>query len=298
MQQNYICDNPLVRIRQLKDLTCSNGSCYRIVLRGHSRSTKSGCRCCDFTDGTVSFYLPQGKDSAGGMECMPCRDNESDGLAIEFSEELTKADGATSLQPQKYSFFRYLYKESLHISAKEKMQIERLMKDVGSELEWGFDKYTTSLIVNKLEELLTYCKRFYDRQFQIRGEACHCLMDKIKQLVDGQITANRSADLTEDSIETIAREMQMSAAYMEDYLLANTGNTTGEYIRKRQLELARKALVSGNTPIADIAASLGYSSARSLSIVFTKIYGCTPAEYRYATKACRCCCDRTKSAKG
>lgn len=282
MHNSKICETTLVRVLPLGDLHQRRGDEYAIVLRGKTNNTKAGCRCCDFKDGTVSFYRPDNAcapDGSGGMECMPSNCGESGGKALLFSEKLLRCS-ESAWKPEDFSFFSYYYKESLHISAREKEKLENILAAIQEEQEWGFDEYSCRLILRKIEIMLIYCKRFYDRQFQIRSEACSCQIKKIEEAAETTIRKRHSAEATIEAVAEIAGETGMSAAYLTDYIKQSNGLSLEDFMQRRQLALACKELKKTDKCSCSIALETGYRSARQMRMVFENVYGMTPKEYR------------------
>lgn len=282
MHNSKICETTLVRVLPLNELRQRRGDQYAIVMRGKTSNTKAGCRCCDFKDGTVSFYRPDSEyitDGNGGMECMPSNCGEGDGRALLFSEELLRCS-ESAWKPDDFSFFSYYYKESLHISAREKEKLESIIASIQEEQEWGFDKYSCRLILREIEMLLIYCKRFYDRQFQMRSEACSCQIKKIEEAAETRIRKSRSAEATTQAIAEIAGDTGMSAAYLTDYIKQSNGLSIEDFMQRRQLAMACRELKETDKCTCTIAKELGYRSARQMRLVFENVYGMAPKEYR------------------
>jgi AraC family transcriptional regulator, transcriptional activator of pobA len=70
-----------------------------------------------------------------------------------------------------YSFFSYDVQEALHLSEYEKNTVLECLMKIDHELKQGFDKHSKKLIVSNIELFLSYCVRFYDRQFITRDHA-------------------------------------------------------------------------------------------------------------------------------
>lgn len=282
MHNSKICETTLVRVLSPTDMRERRDDEYAIVLSGKKSNAKAGCRCCDFKDGSVSFYRPRKPyvaEQNAGMECIPDCQNESDGIVLLFSEELLRCS-ESAWKPEDFSFFSYCYKESLHVSAREKEKLGCIIRSIMEEQEWGFDKYSCRLILRKIEMLLIYCKRYYDRQFQIRSEACRCQISKIEEAAEERIRRSKSAEATPEAIDEIATAVGMSAAYLSDYILQNNGMSVKEFLQRLQLDMARRALTETTDCTCHIAKDLGFRSARQMRIVFESVYGMTPKEYR------------------
>lgn len=276
------CFSSLVKVVSPSELRTSDFiDYYAAILKGRACSANAGCRQCDFLDGTMSFFRPQA--AAGGTgkhaEFHYCINDKHTGWAVLFSKELLCCS-ETAWKPEDFSFFGYSYKESLHVSCREKEKLEQCISDIKDETEWGIDKYSCRLILRKIEQLLIYCKRFYDRQFQTRSEACRCLMNKIDEAIDKEISLRHNAEASPAATGDIAEKLQMSPAYLADYILFSNGYTLNEYFHRRQIYMAQEMIVNTGTAFADIAKETGFSSSRQLTAIIQKICGFTPKELR------------------
>lgn len=67
---------------------------------------------------------------------------------------------------------------------------------------------------------------------------------------------------------------------LQRFFVLNTGITLTEYIRRRKLNEAVKALKESNEKIVDIAVRMGYGSSDAFSLAFKKLFGASPTEVR------------------
>ncbi|RCX19334.1 AraC family transcriptional regulator [Anaerobacterium chartisolvens] len=84
----------------------------------------------------------------------------------------------------------------------------------------------------------------------------------------------------EISIDSIARQVNISPFYFQKGFSLLCGFTVTEYIRKRRLALAGSELVSTDAKVIDIALKYSYDSPDSFTKAFTRFHGITPAMVR------------------
>lgn len=282
MNGTACCYTDIIRVVPLAEVTANDTEKYYLIeISDRPHNTKSEGLSCDFKDGTVSFSLPSSTRHGERHDTRRCC-HAADGQAVMFSPTLLCCSENT-WKPEDYTFFHYQHKEALHISCKEKEVLERAVSSIKSETEWGVDKYSCRLILRKIEILLIYCKRFYDRQFLTRSDACRCIMSKINATIDEAIAANHSAEASVQTVTAIADKLNMSSAYLSDYIFFKNGHSIKEYMQLRQMEKARQMVTDTSVPIADIARSLGFKSQFQLVTVFKKVYGLSPNECRTMT---------------
>lgn len=84
------------------------------------------------------------------------------------------------------------------------------------------------------------------------------------------------------SLSEIAERVGYSPCYCSEQFHKAAGMTIREYISKRKLYAAAKALQRSHEPIVDIAIDCGFSSQQALTRAFRQAFGCSPAAYRKA----------------
>jgi AraC family transcriptional regulator len=87
--------------------------------------------------------------------------------------------------------------------------------------------------------------------------------------------------ITDDiSIDSLAKQVNISPFYFQKSFSLLCGFTVMEYIRKRRLALAGSELVSTDAKVIDVALKYGYDSPDSFTKAFTRFHGITPAMVR------------------
>lgn len=81
-------------------------------------------------------------------------------------------------------------------------------------------------------------------------------------------------------ISDIAKQIHLSPSYFAIYFKNKTGINLRDFILDEKMEYARKELLYTDTPVTDIAYSLGYGDYRSFSRAFKNIHKITPTEFR------------------
>lgn len=100
------------------------------------------------------------------------------------------------------------------------------------------------------------------------------------------ITVEKMVKWVEDNLrnDPTLEKMASYVGYSEWYCSSKfhevTGVTFKEYVSKRKLSLAAKALLETNDRILDVALSYGFSSNEAFSRAFCKEYGCSPRKFR------------------
>ncbi|MAM61947.1 AraC family transcriptional regulator [Maritimibacter sp. UBA3975] len=82
------------------------------------------------------------------------------------------------------------------------------------------------------------------------------------------------------SLDTLAEVAALSRFHFHRVFTAVTGETLAYFIRRVRLHRAAMELLSGDLPVAEVAAKMGYDNTRSFSRTFRDAFGRTPSEFR------------------
>ncbi len=102
---------------------------------------------------------------------------------------------------------------------------------------------------------------------------------------------NRAIDVIEKnlrsslSLKNIAKEAGLSKWHFQKVFRGITGDTVKEYILKRRLSLAAKALLDSDKKVLDVAIDLGFESHEVFTRAFKRVFEITPTEFRNSRTA-------------
>lgn len=250
---------------------------YQVILGEYGCGHKAlGRKDCDYSDGTILFIAP---GESVEMENIHPSQNQR-GWMLAFHPHIIP-DTSLGLHFDDYSFFSYDKHEALHISRREKNVFMRCLKNINDELGRTVDCHSQTLITKSISLLLDYCKRFYDRQFILRSEENIHLIAKTEKTIYDYFRYNTSKTKGLPSASYCAGLLGISSAYFNDLLKNETGNSFGEYVEVKRIELAKIWLREGEKSVAGIARGLGYSSTEYFSRLFEKVTGYNPSECKF-----------------
>lgn len=247
-----------------------DADCYAVSFRHRAcDSEKYGRKYYDFSDMTVLFTAPhKGFDLA--------TDN---GKMLVFQPALAECT-PLGAHLNDYTFFKYRPNEALHLSHCEEKVAMRCLDAIGDELCWGVDEYSKGIISNIIDLLLSYCRRFYNRQFITRHNANTDSIAAFDGIADQYLRSGQAATRGLPTRSFFAKQLDMSAEYLDDMLKNETGKTVSEYIQLRRMSIAKQLLMGTGMTTSAIAETLGFSTEGCFATVFKKTTGCTPDEYR------------------
>lgn len=242
---------------------------------------EGGCDCCgrkyyDYSNATMVFLTP-------GEIFRMNRDNTlpDKGWLLAFHPDLLHSTTLKS-RIDGYTFFFYRKEEALHLSQRETAKVTCCLENIEDELHHSIDAHSSTILSRHIELLLDYCSRYYERQFITRENKNKMILEKLEKMLGEYIASGKLQEGKRPASAEFAGRLNLSTAYFDDLLKFETGKTLAEHFQLKCLCVAKKMLLeAGNTP-AVVAHRLGYPSVQYFSLVFKKVTGIAPNEYRYS----------------
>ena len=232
-----------------------------------------GCGKYDYRKGSVICVAPGqigGKEDTGELVNLT-------GWALLFHPDLLHG---TFLERtiKEYSFFEYRVNEALHMTDEEHDLLNSLMQQLEKEIERSRDQLQDAIIVNYIGLILSFCQRFYNRQFLTRKLENTDKLMKFDGLLREYFDENRQLQHGLPTVQYCADRLFMSANYFGDMIKKTTGDTASNYIRRYVIQRAKNELASG-AGVAQVAYMLGFEYPQHFSKMFKRQTGMTPSEY-------------------
>jgi AraC-like DNA-binding protein len=179
-----------------------------------------------------------------------------------------------------YHFFSYNTNEALHISEKERQLVLDLFSKIKTELELGVDKHSKKLIATNIELFLSYCERFYDRQFITRENVNKGILERFETILNDYFQGEKSQIIGLPSVAWCAEQLNLSSNYFGDLIKRQTGKSAQEYVQNKVIEVAKERVFDTNKSITELAYELGFKYPQHFNRLFKQRVGFTPKEYR------------------
>ena len=248
---------------------------YSISIKyGNSCELKYGRNNYDYQDGTLVFIAPRQIISVEQQE-----EFQPKGFALVFHPDLIRG---TSLGQhiKNFTFFSYDVHEALHLSEKELEIVLECFKKIEFELQQSVDKHSKHLIVSNIELFLSYCVRFYDRQFITRDNINSDVLTKFESLLNSYFESENPQKIGIPTVAYIADQLHLSANYFGDLIKKETGKTALEYIQLAIIDAAKEKIHLPGKSVNEIANGLGFKHPQHFSRFFKQHVGYSPNEYR------------------
>ena len=230
----------------------------------------------DYQEGTLVFIEP-GQEF--GLEYKGVGPVTSSGWGLIFEKELL--EGSPLKQKMRdYHFFSYAISESLHISNKERALVIDLFKKFNEELHHPIDKTSRELLLNYLEMLLNYSKRFYDRQFNTREHGLTNISQKFTTLLIEYYSDQKQLKFGRPNVTYCAEEFNLSSNYFGDLVKQQLGISAQGFIQDFLLDRAKTLFHTEQHSIKEVSYALGFEYPNHFSRFFKEKTGMTPTAWK------------------
>lgn len=274
--------HPLITVIDLKNVSRSDENfadylysldLYTVVYKKFKGSLKYGRSSYDFQEGTLMFTAPN-------QVMSPSADTEiEEGWFLAFHPDFTY--GSTLAKKiQKYSFFQYESNEALHISEDEKALLDEVIVRIKKEYSQNIDRHTQGLILNQIEMLLSYCDRYYDRQFFTRSKIGNDVTQRFESLLNDYFNDEQLINKGIPEVKYFAEKLNLSPNYLSDLLSKYTGKTTIEHIHLKLVDKAKNILLGTTKSVSEIAFELGFEHPSHFTKIFKSKTGNAPLHFR------------------
>lgn len=239
------------------------------------------CSCCgrryyDYSNATMVFLTPGEIFRMNEEKTLP-----SKGFLLVFHQDLLFQ---TTLRNHinNYTFFHYRKEEALHLSQRETEKITCCLWNIEEELHHPIDTHSRTILSRHIELLLDYCTRYYERQFITRENKNKDILERMEQLLNEYIESGKLQNGKEPTPTYLAGNLNLSTSYFNDLLKFETGKTFEQYFQLKRLDVAKRMLLKSDATSTVVAKQLGYPNVQCFSLVFKKIIGVAPNNYRYS----------------
>jgi AraC family transcriptional regulator, transcriptional activator of pobA len=278
-------EHPLISLIQhadVKNISPDNSKSFVInfyiisIKKSFKGKMRYGKNYYDFDEGTMGFISPGQVISVDDDESRDCS-----GWSLMFHPDFIR-HYALAKSISNYGFFSYDTNEALHLSDKEDVLVENLIKNIEQEYHSSIDQFSQDVMVSHLELLLNYANRFYNRQFITRKTASSDLLTKMEQLLTSYFEGNNVQQQGLPTVQYISERLYVSPHYLSDMLRTLTGQNTQQHIHNKLIEKAKEILTTTSLSVGEIAYQLGFEYPQSFNKLFKSKTNLSPLQFRSA----------------
>ena len=245
---------------------------YQITLKKDCPcKTQYGQTPYDFDEGVMSFFSPKQVNILEAGNFIP-----QIGWSLSIHPDFFRGY-ALSEKLKTYDFFHYAVNEALILSDEEQNAIETIFGQIEKEANLPIDEFSQDVIISNIDLLLTYCNRYYHRQFITRKHNNSELLSKFENFLNSYFTEK---EISLPTVNYFASKLNLSPKYLSDCLKQLTGQTAQQHIHDRLIEKAKEKLTNTELSVSEIAYQLGFDYPQSFSKLFKTKTNLSPLEFR------------------
>ncbi len=203
------------------------------------------------------------------------------GRMLAFRPELLKGTGL-GRDFYMFNFFDYEVGEALELYDTELHVAINSFNNINAELQAVDDEFTSHMLRLGIAQLLTQCRRFYERQFDMQKHKRSEMISKLDELLDAYLSGE--SDLPrlygQPNVAWCASQFNLSPNYFGDLVRKELKMTAQSYIQQKIVEKAKYLLSDRSLSINDIASRLGFSYSNHFTRFFTNKAGVSPTALR------------------
>lgn len=239
----------------------------RLSLRGEEMLYRSGTIFTMKPGDVVSLNLKLGVKPQGWM--------------LAFRPELLNGTGL-GRDFYMFNFFDFKVAEALVLCESERRVALNCFSNIKAELEAPDDEYTSHMLRLGIGTMLTYCKRFYERQFDTPMIHTPRLVAQLEVLLDNyfDVGSTLPRQFGQPTVAWCAEQFNMSPGHFGDTLRRLLGMTAQAFIQQKVIEKAKALLGRGDLSVNDVAFCLGFEYPNHFSRFFRLKTGVSPSVFR------------------
>lgn len=185
-----------------------------------------------------------------------------------------------------FNFFDYEVFEALELYESERRVMLNCFSNINAELHAPNDEMTGHMLRLGIGQLLSYCRRYYDRQFDTRKLKNSDLIHKLDSLLDTYLASqDMTRRLGQPTVAWCSSQFHLSPNYFGDMVKRELNITAQEYIHGKILERAKYLIADGDLSVSQVAQSLGFAYSNHFTRFFRTKTGMSPTDYRKSAKA-------------
>lgn len=180
-----------------------------------------------------------------------------------------------------FNFFDYEVSEALELSETDRRVMMNCFANINAELHAPDDELTGHMLRLGIGQMLSYCRRYYERQFDLRKLKQNDFIIRLESILDNYIGASEMASLHgQPTVAWCAEQFHLSPNYFGEMVKRQAHITAQEYIHGKLLEKAKALLLHSELPVSEIAEQLGFSYSNHFTRFFRTKTGMSPSDYR------------------
>jgi len=203
------------------------------------------------------------------------------GMMLAFRPELLEKSGL-GRDFYMFQFFKQDDVDALQLSLVERGIIMNGFANISAELQTPVDYLSNHMLRLGIGHLLSYCKRFYERQFSRRTTVSDSLLQRLDTMLDHYLSSGLPAQLGQPTVAWCAKQFNLTPNYFGDLVKRELHITAQEYVQGKIISAAQALLRGSTLSVNEIAEELGFQYPNHFTRLFRHKTGYSPLKYRKA----------------
>ncbi|MBM6993545.1 MAG: AraC family transcriptional regulator [Prevotella sp.] len=225
--------------------------------------------------GTI-FWLSPGQDVAMNLDYRV----KPRGMMLAFKPELIERTGL-GRDFYMFNFFNHDVNAALTLTSVERGIMLNSYANIQAELLSKRDYLSDHMIRLGIGMLLSYCKRFFESQYEERSSRSKGIFERLDQMIDNYLSSSSPAQHGQPTVAWCAEQFSLSANYFGELVRKEIHITAQEYIQGKIIHHAKHLLRDTPMTINEIGSELGFTYTTHFSRMFRKKTGMSPQEFRH-----------------
>ncbi len=201
------------------------------------------------------------------------------GMMLVFKPELIERTGL-GRDFYMFDFFNHDVNEALTLSSAEQGIMLNSYANIQAEILSRYDYMSDQLIRLGIGTLLSYCKRFFERQYEERRPHSSGIREQLDKMLDAYLTSPAPAQHGQPTVAWCAEQFNLSANYFGDVVRREMHMTAQEYVQQKIISHAKHLLLDTQMTINEIASELGFTYPTHFARMFRQKTNMSPLEFR------------------
>lgn len=181
-----------------------------------------------------------------------------------------------------FNYFNQDVFDALELSSAERNALLNCYANIFTELHSPDDNLTDHMLRLGVGQLLSYCKRFYERQFETQKKNNSNIISRLSVLLDDYLSSGMPIQKGQPTVAWCAEQFHLSPNYFGDVVKRELHITAQEYVQQKIIAAAKVMLRDSRLSITDIAEALGFTYPNHFTRLFHKKTQMSPTEFRHA----------------
>lgn len=181
-----------------------------------------------------------------------------------------------------FNFFDFEVTESLELTPEERKIMLNCFSNIKHELDADSDELTAHMLRLGIGQMLSYCKRFYERQFDTKKLRSSDFIRRLDLMVDGYLSPG--SELVRaygfPTVSWCAAQFHLAPNYFGNLVRRDLHISAQEYLHNKIIERAKTLLADPSMSVDQVAEQLGFTYSNHFSRLFKRCTGQSPTEFR------------------